>query len=108
MKKMKVLVVCNANLNRSPTVAKFLNENIKHIEAKDAGIYYGYPNIVNQKLLNWADFVYAMDLEQYKYIHDKFPKHPRVWVLGISDNYNPHDPNLIELLEWYFNTRCKK
>jgi predicted protein tyrosine phosphatase len=86
-------------------VTKFLNDNIPHIEAKSAGVLYGYPNIVNQELLDWADAVYVMDIEQQKYIVEKFPKHPKILVIGISDIYDPDDPRLIELLKWYFKVK---
>ena len=103
--KLKVLVVCQANLNRSPTVAKFLSENFDYMDVKSAGTYYGYPNRVNKELLEWADVVYVMDLEQYKYIVDRYEYHPKILPLAISDQYDPDDPKLIELLEWYFKVR---
>ena len=101
-KKQKALVVCQCNLNRSPTVAKFFREHMKHMEVKDAGVLFGYPNVVNQELLDWADRVYVMDIEQLKYICDKFKKHPKIFIIGISDQYDPDDEHLIDLLHWYF------
>jgi len=104
-KHLKVLVVCACNLNRSPTVGKFLQKHFPYMEVKTAGIYYGYPNIVNQELVQWADWIYVMDLEQYKFIVEKFPVHAKIFPLSISDQYDPDDAKLIELLEWYFKVK---
>jgi len=105
--KLKVAVVCQCNLNRSPTVAKFLRKHFSYMEIKDAGILFGYPNVVNQELLDWADRVFVMDIEQQKYICDKFPKHPKIWNIGISDQYDPDEQRLIDLLHWYFRVPKK-
>lgn len=105
---MKVLVVCQCNINRSPTVAKFLRKHMKHMEVKDAGVLFGYPNIVNQELIDWADIVMVMDIEQQYYICQHFPKHPKIYVIGLSDQYDPDDDRLIDLLHWYFQVPKSK
>ena len=103
IEKQNVLIVCQANLNRSPTVEKFAKKYYSgEFNVKSAGIDYGYPNQINQELLDWADMVWVMDLIQYKDIESLFERHPPVLVLGISDQYDPDDPKLIDLLEWYF------
>ena len=100
--KQKALVVCTCNVNRSKTVAKFFKKHMTYMEVKDAGILCGFPLVVNQKLLDWADVVYCMDLEQQYYIIKKYPRHPKIFVMGISDIYNPDDDRLIEILNWYY------
>jgi len=100
--QQKVLVLCNANLNRSPTVARFLREFKKELDIKDAGVYSGYPNQINKDLVDWADIIFVMDLEQYRFINEHYEKHPPVFVLGVSDCYDRYGKRLYELLFWYF------
>ena len=105
---MKILFVCNANLNRSPTFEKWFKKHKPEYEVRSAGIYYGYPHKLNKELFEWADDVYIMDLEQAIFIDEHFPKYRLKYeIIGISDQYDPDDPNLIRLIEFwvkeYFN-----
>lgn len=97
-----ILFVCECNLNRSPTWERWFNKNTP-FTAKSAGTHYGYPNKLSNELLEWADAVYVMDLKQYKFIYEKYRKHiSKTVVLGVSDEYDPDDPKLIELIEWLY------
>ena len=104
--ELNVLVVCNANLNRSPTIEHFLRKNCsidregRRFHFRSAGIYYGYPYQVNPTIMNWADFVIVMDLEQQKFILERYGIVAQ--ILGISDEYDRGSKKLIGILEWYF------
>ena len=110
MAKLKVLVVCQCNLNRSPTVKAWLEAAFPEHEFKDAGLSYGYPNLLSMELLNWADIILTMDMEQYTVIrldleHCASKKLRNIHCLGISDQYERDDPQLWEILDkmevWY-------
>lgn len=100
---MKVLVVCNCNINRSPTVEKWIKETTNH-EVRSAGIYHGYPYQVNEELLDWSDLILVMDLSQSKFIKERFNVSlEKIKMIGISDQYEPDSPELIDLLEFWFS-----
>ena len=99
--------MCMANTNRSPTFEKYFKEHHnKEFEAKSTGIYYGYPEQLTENLLSWADRVFVMDLSQELFIDQHFPKYlKKVEIIGISDQYYPDDPALIELIKYWIKKR---
>ena len=100
--KKKLLFCCNCNLNRSPTFAHFFNKNYPKFEIKSCGVYYGYPEQLNETILKWADKVYVMDLSQELFISQHYPEYlNKVEVIGVSDEYNPDDERLIELIKYW-------
>lgn len=100
--KMKILFVCNANLNRSPTFEKYFKKHLPQHEAKSAGIYYGYPHQLNEELMEWADKVFVMDYSQKKHIFYRYRSHyNKVEVIGISDEYDPDDKPLLDLIDFW-------
>ena len=103
----KILFVCNANLNRSPTFEKWYKQKHPHIEVKSCGIYFGYPHQLNKELLDWADNVYVMTLKMAKHIHDRYQKehYDKVEVIGIEDEFSPDQTELIELIEFWDNQK---
>ena len=103
---IKTLIVCNANLNRSPTVAKFWEKKFPNDWVIDCGIYYGYPHQLNEKLVEWSEVIVVMTLAQKMHIVNKYRfLNPKVYILGISDEYDTDDPKLIEMLEWWYNEK---
>ncbi|MBD3229617.1 MAG: hypothetical protein GF329_15660 [Candidatus Lokiarchaeota archaeon] len=54
---MKLLFVCTANHDRSPTAEQLFKEN--H-ETKSAGIIKWSPTILNKDLIDWADKIFCM------------------------------------------------
>ena len=101
--KKRLLFICMANTNRSPTFERYFKKHFpKKFEVKSTGTYYGYPEQLTEKLLIWADKVYCMDLSQELFIKNHFPKYlNKVQVIGISDQYDPDSPELIELIEYW-------
>ena len=97
----RILFVCNANLNRSPTFERYFKD-FPGLEVRSSGTHYGYPYRLNAELLEWADKVFVMDLSQEKFIADNYPLHlEKVNVVGISDQYDTDSPQLIELIEYW-------
>jgi predicted protein tyrosine phosphatase len=104
IKKNKLLFVCAANLNRSPSFEHYFKKNLPQFNVKSCGVYYGYPERLNEKLLKWADIVYVMDLSQEMFIANTFKEYlKKVKVIGVSDQYDPDSFDLIEVIEFWIN-----
>ncbi len=103
---INILFVCNANVNRSPTFEKFFKKFYPKYDTRSAGTYVGYPHILNEKLMEWADKVFVMDLSQASHIKHNYPElYKKVEVVGISDQYDPDEPVLINLIEFWIGER---
>jgi len=102
--KKKLLFVCAANINRSPTFEKyFRNHYADKYEVRSTGTYHGYPYKI-EEVIEWADVVYVMDLSQAKHIKYRFPEeYKKVKVIGISDQYDTNDPALFELIKFWID-----
>jgi len=98
----KILFVCNGNTQRSPTFEKFFKapQFAAVYDVRSAGIYSGYPYMVNQEVIDWADCIYVMDLEQYKHIYQHYNVVSK--MIGVSDQYMPDSEELIELIDFWF------
>jgi predicted protein tyrosine phosphatase len=96
----KVLFVCTANLQRSPT-AENLFQGWKGIwEAKSAGIVpEPKGNPLTQKLIDWADLIIVMEPIHSQYIRSHFQCSPdKIRILNIADRYLRDDPKLMSML----------
>lgn len=101
-KHMKLLFVCAANLNRSPTFENYFKKHYPQFEVKSAGTYYSYNTRLNEDVLQWADKIFVMDLSQSLFIKKFFPNHhSKVEVIGVSDQYDTDSPVLIELIKFW-------
>ena len=49
--------------------------------------------------MNWADLIVVMERHHRKSILEKFRTQTKIVTLGISDNYEFMDPDLIEVLQ---------
>jgi predicted protein tyrosine phosphatase len=58
-RKMKILFICSANIDRSPTAAKTIHESYPNIETKSAGTSQDAYIRVNENQIQWADAVYG-------------------------------------------------
>lgn len=97
----KVLFVCTANLQRSPT-AENLFQGWKGIwEAKSAGTMpHSKGNALTQDIIDWADLILAMEAVHSQYIHSHFKCSPdKIRILNIADIYYRDDPELIGVLQ---------
>ena len=98
----KVLFVCTANLQRSPTAENVFQGWRGTWEAKSAGIMPDPGrNPLTQVLIDWADVIVVMEPVHRQYIRANFHcDSDKVQVLGVPDIYFRNDPELIrELLK---------
>jgi predicted protein tyrosine phosphatase len=101
----KLLFVCAANAQRSPSFENWFKEHRKQYEVRSAGIYFGYPYQVNWDVLEWADKIYVMDLEQEKFISRRYPEFlNKVEVVGCSDQYSRDSAEIKDLI-WYWTKK---
>ncbi|MGO9643753.1 MAG: phosphotyrosine protein phosphatase [Candidatus Bathyarchaeia archaeon] len=96
----KVLFVCTANLQRSPTAEKLFQGWKDTWESKSAGIMPDSEvTPLSQVLIDWADLVIVMEPIHSQYIHANFQCNPnKIYVLNIADRYFREDPELIREL----------
>jgi predicted protein tyrosine phosphatase len=111
-KKTKLLFVCAANLNRSVACARECLEFLPHdeYEIRSAGCFYGYPYQVSEELLRWADRIYVMDLEQDRFIREKYLDISitvKIKMIGISDQYDVDSPQLQDLIRYWLKHHFK-
>jgi len=96
----KVLFVCSANLDRSPTAEKLFRNWKGRWDSRSAGIMSFARNPLTQQLIDWADVILVMEPVHAKYIRAHFNCDPdKIRVLNIVDRYFRDDPKLIRLLE---------
>ena len=95
----RILFVCSANVDRSPTAERLL-KGIPGHEAKSAGTLESAKNHVSRELLDWADVVFAMEERHKRVLVDIHPTVvEKIVVLGIQDVYLRDDPELKEALK---------
>ena len=98
---MKVLFICNQNLNRSRTAEELFKGRF---ETKSAGLYNEKP--VTEKQLSWADVVVVMEDIQREEVAMRFPKQymqTRILSFNIPDVYYYNQPELVNLLKSRIN-----
>lgn len=94
---MKLLFVCSRNRWRSPT-AEHLFAVEDGIEARSAGTSPKARHTVSERDIRWADLVFVMENRHRAILFRRFGRLPHVIVLGIPDEYQRMDPELIALL----------
>lgn len=93
-----LLFICSKNQWRSPTAEMLFKNSTVH-NARSAGTSDRARIKVNQKLIDWADVIFAMErkhkilLKQRHIITGK-----QIEVLDIEDLYSYGDAELIEIL----------
>ena len=97
----KVLFVCSQNRLRSPT-AEQVFADWPETETQSAGLNNDAENPVTPELVEWADTIIVMENAHRNKLRKKFKanlKRARVICLGIPDDYEFMDPDLIRLLK---------
>lgn len=108
----KVLCVCSAGCLRSPTAAHILSSPPFNFNTRAVGLSREYAIIpISDALLMWADVVLVMDSDQQKQVNDMQMalfnqmddsmhdyNFKQVINLGIEDDYNYRDPQLVKLM----------
>lgn len=94
---MKVLFICNQNINRSKTAEELFKGKF---QTRSAGLYNDKP--LSDKDLSWAEIVVVMEDEQRTEISRRFPKlylQKKILSLGVPDIYHHNQPELISVLK---------
>jgi len=98
-RKMRVLFVCFANIDRSPT-AEEMFRNQPDLEVASAGISAVGSRQLTDVLVDWADKIFVMEKEQADYIEALVPGTcAKTIVLDIQDIYPRNHPKLRTLLK---------
>ncbi len=100
MMKQKLLFVCTANLQRSPTAENLVKNSDKY-KAKSAGTNILSEKPINSQSIKWADKIIVMERNHKKIILKIYPeaKNKEIMVLDIPDIYIKNDPKLIRILK---------
>jgi predicted protein tyrosine phosphatase len=97
---MKILFVCSANHDRSPT-AENIYKNHPALEVKSAGTSQYATQPLNSELVQWADAILCMGNQHKAYIKEQFVdiiSGKKIDCLNIPDIYHYMQPLLIETI----------
>jgi predicted protein tyrosine phosphatase len=98
---MNVLFVCSRNQWRSPT-AEQVWRRITGVNVRSAGTSPKAKRSVSAADLQWADVIFVMEPKHKQRLQADFRQclsGKRVEVLGIPDDYQFMDPELVEIFE---------
>ena len=97
----KLLFICSQNRLRSPT-AEAVFSQWPGVEAMSAGLNSDATTPVSSDLIEWADILVVMEKSHRNKLNKKFGaflKGKRIVVLGIPDEYEYMQPELVRLLK---------
>jgi predicted protein tyrosine phosphatase len=97
---MNILFVCSRNKWRSRTAETIFKDNQDH-QMRSAGTAPDARIKVNEKLIEWADLIFAMEKRHKQLLREKFNEiltGKEIIVLDIEDNYQYMDEELIDAL----------
>jgi len=94
---LKLLFVCSRNRWRSPTAERVFRDR-EGIEARSAGTSPKAKRRISERDLDWADLTFVMEKRHRTMIVERFGSRPNIVVLGIPDEYELMDPELVEML----------
>lgn len=98
---MRVLFVCSQNRLRSPT-AEQVFADWPDVECASAGTNRGAENLLTEELVEWADLIFALEKRHQRKLGEQFRtqlRDKRVICLGIPDDYEFMQPELVDLLK---------
>lgn len=96
-----ILFICSRNRLRSPTAETIFCDR-EGWSVRSAGLARDAEVQLSEEDLEWADIVFVMESVHKRRLKEKFGtviKDQRVVCLGIPDNYEYMDEELIQLLE---------
>ena len=97
----KILFVCTANVDRSPTAEKIYSK-YEGFQVDSAGIAYYATTPINEKLIQWADVILCMEERHKKSIENGFSNildNKIIDYLNIPDNYEYMDYTLQRIIK---------
>ena len=98
---IKALFICSQNKLRSPTADQVFS-TWPGVEADSAGLNSDAEQPLSAEQLEWADVVFVMERAHRNKLSKRFKPHlkgKRVVCLGIPDEYEFMQPELVQLLE---------
>ena len=104
--KKKLLFVCEGNVQRSPSFEIWFKKNRSQYDVRSTGTAYGYPYRLTEELLEWADEIFLMDLEQEMFMQRKFPEFLyKTEIIGCSDQYSRESVKLYGIISYWASKR---
>jgi predicted protein tyrosine phosphatase len=103
---MKILFICSANIDRSPTAEKTIHESYPDIETKSAGVLCDACQRVNKELIQWADVVLCMESYHKAKLQEMFNnmlEDKKLSCLHIPDRYRYMHPDLVSMIKERFD-----
>lgn len=97
----RLLFICSQNRLRSPTAEQVFS-TWPNVECTSAGTNHDAETPLTPDLIEWADLVFVMEKAHRNKVQKKFRAQlgdKRPIVLGIPDDYDYMDPELVRLLE---------
>lgn len=97
----RVLFVCSQNRLRSPT-AEQVFADFPGVECSSAGTNHDAENPLTAELVEWADTICVMEQQHKRKLASRFQrqlKDKRVICLGIPDDFEFMQPELVDLLK---------
>lgn len=97
---MNLLFICSRNKLRSPTA-----ENVTRdmgFSSDSAGLQNDAIQVLEPEQIKWADKIFVMERGHKSKLNKKFShllKDKEIIVLGIEDNYDYMQPELIDILK---------
>ena len=107
---MKILFVCSANIDRSPT-AENIYSGRSDLKVKSAGVSDYAQTPVSAELIQWADIILCMEEKHKQKIKKKFPDiaaNKTIDSLDVPDLYDFMNINLVNMIRektdaWLYN-----
>ncbi len=97
----RILFICSQNKLRSPTAENIFSTD-PDLEVASAGLDNDAKITVTPELVKWADIIFVMEKNHKNRLQKKFKKYlnkQRVVCLGIPDEYDYMDPELINIFK---------
>ena len=100
---MKILYVCTANVDRSPTAELIGRALFPDLEHRSAGTSESLceeaeSQFLSKKQVKWANHIICMEAKHEEFIKEHYRTGKKVTVLNIPDNYAFKDQELIDML----------
>jgi predicted protein tyrosine phosphatase len=97
---LKLLFVCSANQDRSPT-GEDIYKNQPGFEAKSAGTMLEYARVpISKELIDWADLILCMENQhRVKVLKLNLDAKGKTVVLNIPEIYYHGHPELVRLIK---------
>ena len=97
----KILFVCSQNKLRSPT-AEAVFSNAPNLVVRSAGLNNDAEVPLGVEDIEWAEIIFVMEQAQKRKLQKRFKaslKNQKLVILGIPDDYEYMQPELIALLK---------